>query len=84
MRHKLRRAQEVFAAVADSFTTRKLLYNSMIDACIKCAKPEEAYLLYRDEAEKGHDLGAVAISMLVNVLTNCGKNDNSKKVILFP
>lgn len=70
---KLKQAQEVFAAVADSSKARKLLYGSMIDAYAKCGTSEEAYLFFREETVKGHDLGAVAISMLVNVLTDCGK-----------
>lgn len=71
---KLKQAQEVFAAVADSSKARKLLHGSMIDAFARCGTSEEAYLFFREETVKGHDLGAVAISMLVNVLTNCGKN----------
>jgi pentatricopeptide repeat protein len=70
--HKLKKAQEVFAAVADSPTCEKLIYNSMIDAYAKCGRPEEAYSLYKQVAEKGHDLNAVAISIVVNALTNIG------------
>lgn len=74
---KLKQAQDVFAAVADSSKARKLLHGSMIDAFARCGKSEEAYQFFREETVKGHDLGAVAISMLVNVLTNCGKNGAS-------
>lgn len=75
---KLKRAQEVFASVADSSTAKNPLYNSMIDAYAKCGRSEEAYLFFKEETEKGHHLGAVAISMLVNALTNCGKDGESE------
>jgi pentatricopeptide repeat protein len=70
--HNLKKAQEVFAAVGDSSSNEKLIYKSMIDAYSKCGKPEEAYSLYRQVAEEGHDLDAVAISIVVNALTNSG------------
>jgi pentatricopeptide repeat protein len=70
--HDLKKAQEVFAAVADSSTNEKLIYKSMIDAYSKCGKPEEAYSLYKQLAEEGHDLDAVTISIVVNALTNSG------------
>lgn len=70
--HKLKKAQEVFAAVLDSPTYEKIIYRSMIDAYAKCGKPEEVYSLYKQVAEKGHDLDAVAISIVVNALTRSG------------
>jgi len=49
----------------------------MIDACVKCGKFEEAYLLYEEVAQRGHNLGAVGIGMVVNALTNSGMIVNS-------
>lgn len=74
--HKLRQAEKIFAAVADSTRNKTLLYDSMIDVYNRCNKQEEAYLFYKEEIKKGHVMGPVAISMLVNALTNCGKNKN--------
>ncbi|KAG2708944.1 hypothetical protein I3760_05G217200 [Carya illinoinensis] len=79
--HKLKKAQEVFAAVLDSPTYEKIIYKSMIDAYAKCGKPEEAYLLYKQVAEKGHDLDAVAISIVVNALTRSGKHQEAENII---
>ncbi|KAF3663821.1 Pentatricopeptide repeat-containing protein [Capsicum annuum] len=70
----LRKALNVFASVADSSRTRSLLYNSIVDSYNRCDKQEEAYIFYKEEMEKGHVLGPVAISMLVNGLSNCGKS----------
>lgn len=74
---KLKQAQEVFAAVADSPILGNPIINSMIDACVKCGKFEEAYLLYEEVAQRGHNLGAVGIGMVVNALTNSGMIVNS-------
>lgn len=49
----------------------------MIDACVKCGKFEEAYLLYEEVAQRGHNLDAVGIGMVVNALTNSGMIVNS-------
>ncbi|KAK8559337.1 hypothetical protein V6N12_042616, partial [Hibiscus sabdariffa] len=80
---KLEQAQDVFAAVAGSPTSGKLTYNSMIDACVKCGKPEVAYSLYKEAFKKGHDLGAIAISKVVNSLTNSGKHQEAEEMIHF-
>lgn len=69
---KLKQAQDIFTAVADSPTCGKLIFTSMIDAYIKCGKPEAAYSLYREAFKKGHDLGAIAISKVVYSLTTSG------------
>ncbi|OMP01524.1 hypothetical protein COLO4_11806 [Corchorus olitorius] len=78
---KLKQAHDVFTTVADSSTFGKLIYNSMIDAYVKCGKPEAAYSLYKEAIEKGHDLGAVAISKVVNSLTNFGKHQEAEEMI---
>ncbi|KAK9283509.1 hypothetical protein L1049_011755 [Liquidambar formosana] len=78
---KLKQAPKIFSAVADSPATGKPIYNSMIDAYAKCGKPEEAYYLYKEVTEKGHDLGAVTISKVVNSLTNYGKYQEAESVI---
>ena len=49
----------------------------MIDACVKCGKFEEAYLLYKEAVQRGHNLDAVGIGMVVNALTNSGMIINS-------
>lgn len=74
---KLKEALNVFESVADSSRTGSLLYNSIIDAYNRCDKQEEAYMFYKEEMEKGHFFGPVAISMLVNGLCNCGKSMES-------
>lgn len=81
--HKLKKAQEVFAAIPDSLTYEKLIYKSMIDAYVKCGKPEEAYSLYKQVAEKGDDLDAVAISIVVNALTNSGTRGKLNRQSIF-
>ncbi|PPD77251.1 hypothetical protein GOBAR_DD25817 [Gossypium barbadense] len=78
---KLKQAQDIFTAVADSPTCGKLIYNSMIDAYIKCGKPEAAYSLYKEAFKKGHDLGAIAISKVVYSLTTSGKHQEAKEMI---
>ncbi|KAM7504970.1 hypothetical protein LguiB_003874 [Lonicera macranthoides] len=79
-KQKMMQAKEAFAVAATPIAG-KPLYNSMFEAYAKCSKPEEAYLFYRQEIEKGNDVGAVAISMLVNNLTNCGKYRLAENVI---
>lgn len=79
--NKLKQAQEVFAAVADSPILGNPIINSMIDACVKCGKFEEAYLLYEEVAQRGHNLGAVGIGMVVNALTNSGKHPEAENII---
>lgn len=71
--HMLKEAQDIFEDVAGSLATGKVLYNSMIDAYIGCDKEEDAYLFYKEQTEKGHNLGPVAISILVKALTKSGK-----------
>lgn len=73
-KRKLTKAQEIFTAFADSPLAKKLLCNSMLDAYAKCGKSEEAYFLYKQLTEEGHDLDAVAISIVVNALTHSGMN----------
>lgn len=46
----------------------------MLDAYIKCGKPEEAYLLYKQVTEQRHGLDAVSISIVVNALAISGMN----------
>ncbi|KAJ1407323.1 Tetratricopeptide-like helical domain superfamily [Sesbania bispinosa] len=70
--HLLKQAEDIFAEYINSSTSRKLLYNSMIDAYAKCGKQEKAYLLYKKATEEGCDLGAVGISIVVNALTSGG------------
>lgn len=79
--NQVERAKKVFAAVADASSEQKHLYGCMIDVFSKSAKVDEAYLFYKDEIKKGHVLGAVAISMLVNALTSCGKHREAGNVI---
>ncbi|KAJ0013195.1 hypothetical protein Pint_21079 [Pistacia integerrima] len=78
---KLKEAQDVFQEVADSSKPGKLIMKSIIDAYAKCGKAKEAYLLYEEATAQGHDLDAVAISILVNTLTNCGKYEEAKNII---
>ncbi|KAM5557934.1 pentatricopeptide repeat-containing protein [Rosa sericea] len=80
-KHKLKKAQEIYTAFADSPLAKKLLCNSMLDAYAKCGKSEEAYSLYRRLTEEGHDLDAVAISIVVNALTHSGKHREAENVI---
>lgn len=68
---RLIEAQEVFFVFSDSPANEKL-FNSMLDAYVKCGKPEEAYSLYKQVTERGHGPGAVAISIVVNALSHSG------------
>ena len=68
----LKQAEDIFAEYANSHTSSKVLYNSMIDVYAKCGEQEKAYLLYKQVTEEGYDLGAVGISIVVNALTNGG------------
>ncbi|KAG6738543.1 hypothetical protein POTOM_058163 [Populus tomentosa] len=79
--NKLKQAREVFAAVADSPIWGNPIINSMIDACVKCGKFEEACLLYEEVAQRGHILDAVGIGMVVNALTNSGKHPEAENII---
>ncbi|XP_057970722.1 pentatricopeptide repeat-containing protein At5g27270 isoform X2 [Malania oleifera] len=80
-KNELKKAQDIFLAMADSSKVGKRLYTSIIDAYMRCDKPEEAYLLYAKVTEEGHDMGAVAISILVNSLSSYGKHQEAKNVI---
>lgn len=80
---KLKEAKKVFAEVADSCGTCTVLYNSMVDAYIKCNRQEDAYMFFKEVIERGHSLGPVAISMLVSALINCGKNIISQTKFLL-
>ncbi|XP_076959962.1 pentatricopeptide repeat-containing protein At5g27270-like [Bidens hawaiensis] len=79
--NKLDRVKRTFAAVADGSSEQKQLYSCMIDTYVKSDKVDEAYLFYVEEYNKGHDVGAVAISMLVNALSNCGKHREAGNAI---
>ncbi|KAJ1441926.1 Tetratricopeptide-like helical domain superfamily [Sesbania bispinosa] len=70
--HMMKQAEDIFAEYINSSTSKKLLYNSMIDAYAKCGKQEKAYLLYKQATEEGCDLGVVGISIVVNALTSGG------------
>ncbi|KAL6972238.1 hypothetical protein U1Q18_031926 [Sarracenia purpurea var. burkii] len=78
---KLKQALEVFEMVGNSPTNAKPLYSSMIDVYAKSGQPEAAYFFYREQSKGGHDLGAVAISMLVNTLISSGKHREAEDVI---
>ncbi|GFP94280.1 pentatricopeptide repeat-containing protein at5g27270 [Phtheirospermum japonicum] len=78
---KIKRAKEVFMAVEGSATDRKVIYSSMIDAYVTCGREHDAYVFYKEETRKGHDLGAVSISKLVKALTSCGKYREAEEVI---
>ncbi|PSS32261.1 Pentatricopeptide repeat-containing protein [Actinidia chinensis var. chinensis] len=78
---KLKQAREVFEMVVVSNTNAKQLYTAMIDAYGKSGQLEAAFLFYKEVSEKGHDLGAVAISMLVNALISGGKYREAENVI---
>nr|XP_043606488.1 pentatricopeptide repeat-containing protein At5g27270 isoform X2 [Erigeron canadensis] len=79
--NQVERAKLVFAAVADASSEQKHLYSCIIDVFTRSAKVDEAYLFYKEEFSEGHDVGAVAISMLVNALNGCGKHREAGNVI---
>lgn len=68
---ELDKAEAIFLK-ADSPLPGKVVFKCMIDAYGKSGRPEDAYPLYRKATEKGHDLGPVTISIIVNALTNGG------------
>ncbi|KAF7133349.1 hypothetical protein RHSIM_Rhsim09G0212700 [Rhododendron simsii] len=78
---KPKQAREVFEMAADSPANAKLLCNSMIDAFVKGGQLEAAYLFYKEVSKGGHDLGAVAISKIVNALINGGKYREAENVV---
>ncbi|XP_061363763.1 pentatricopeptide repeat-containing protein At5g27270 [Gastrolobium bilobum] len=79
--HMLKQAEDIFAEYADSPTSSKLLYNSMMDAYAKCGEQEKVYLLYKQVTDEGRDLGAVGISIVVNALSNGGKHQEAENII---
>ncbi|XP_071711973.1 pentatricopeptide repeat-containing protein At5g27270 [Rutidosis leptorrhynchoides] len=79
--NQMEHAKRVFAAVTDDFSAQKHLYSCIIDVFVKSAKVDEAYFFYKEETKRGCDVGAVAISMLVNALTSCGKHREAGNVI---
>ncbi|PON62426.1 Tetratricopeptide-like helical domain containing protein [Trema orientale] len=79
--HKLKQAEDVYLTFADSPATEKLLCKSMLDAYVKCGKPEEAFSLYKQVTKTGNCLDAVAISIVVNSLSNSGKHQDAEIVI---
>ncbi|KAM7277908.1 hypothetical protein ACFE04_005042 [Oxalis oulophora] len=78
---KLEKAKEIFMLVPDYPVPGRWVFNSMIDAYAKCGKPDEAYLLYTEAIERGHDLGAVAISIVVNALAMFGKHKVTENLV---
>ncbi|CAJ1938762.1 unnamed protein product [Sphenostylis stenocarpa] len=78
----LKQAEDIFAEYVKSPTSSKLLYNSMINAYAKCGEQDQAYLLYKQVTDEGHDLGAVGMSIAVNSLTNGGKHQEAENFIL--
>lgn len=84
--NQVERAKQVFAAVADSSAAQKHLFSCFIDVFAKSAKVDEAYLFYNEENKKGRNIGAVAITKLVNALNGCGKKSDPKAntiIIIF-
>ncbi|XP_062119748.1 pentatricopeptide repeat-containing protein At5g27270 isoform X1 [Humulus lupulus] len=80
--HKLKQAEEVFHAFADSPATKKSLCKSMLDAYVKCGKAEKAFSLYKQViAETGNCVDAVSISILVNSLSSSGNHQEAEIVI---
>lgn len=79
-----KKAAVIFSGAIATSSGRSLL-NSMINAYVKCNKPDDAYLLYVKAVEGGHDLGAVTTSIIVNALTNAGtiRMTNNFKVTSF-
>lgn len=69
---KLKPAQDLYAAFAEFSASGQLVFSSMIDAYAKCGRSKEAFVFYKEAKRKGHDPGAVAISIVVNCLTRQG------------
>ena len=78
--HKLKQAEEVFLMSADSPVNEKSLCKSMLDAYVKCGKADKAYTLYKKVTDTGHSLDDVAISIVVNSLSNSGTNRDDSQV----
>lgn len=71
---KLNQAKEIFALFSDNSGVSVALLNAMVDVYSKCGKSDEAYQLYNGQVEKGHELGAVSTSIIVNSLTRRGEH----------
>lgn len=72
---KLNQAKEIFALFSDNGGVSVALHNAMVDVFSKCGKSDDAYQLYNGQVEKGHELGAVSTSIIVNSLTRHGEYD---------
>lgn len=69
----LERVKVLLAAAANSSICGADIYNSAIDACVKCGQPAEGYQLYKESARREICLSPIVISVLVNNLTYHGK-----------
>lgn len=68
----LERVKVLFAAAANSGICGAEIYNSVIDACVKCGELGQGYQVFKECTKKGISLSPVVISVLVNNLTNRG------------
>lgn len=78
---QLKLAHEVFASVSESVTSLKPLFCSMIDACLKCGYPDEAFLLYNEIVKRRINIDAVTVSILVNAMSRYGKHRGAYNII---
>lgn len=70
---QLEQAQKLFETASTSFPVGGSVYNAMVDALCRCGKTEEAYRLFMELIDQGHNGDAVTISILVTHLTKQGE-----------
>lgn len=68
---RLDRAEEIFAEASSPFPAR-VIVNAMIDVYVRCGRADDAFFLYTKASKRGHDLGAVAVSIIVDALSSNG------------
>lgn len=73
---KIHKAEAAFASALVSSRIGTNVFSSMIDACCKCGKVDEANNIFREMVEQGHSDDVVTISILVNDLTKHGNSLN--------
>ncbi|PQM41223.1 pentatricopeptide repeat-containing protein [Prunus yedoensis var. nudiflora] len=71
--------EKVLASLLEASSAYQLRVSSLRTLLEKASN--EAYSLYKQLSEEGHDLNAVAISIVVNVLTNSGEHREAENVI---
>ncbi|EPS66092.1 hypothetical protein M569_08684, partial [Genlisea aurea] len=79
---KMERARELFRSVDSRDSGHAAAYSSMIFASLACGRENEAFSLYKEQAENGRNLDAVFISRLVKALVTSGKKYSDAEEVI--